>query len=113
MGKKKSRDLRDVDRTIRRLGGVGILRPKDLAALSEQKWKILNAMARSDWFTRKEIEDASGGAADAMRRMRELREFVRIARRRIGDSVNFEYSILGPRVKPKSAQKSLWDEENA
>ena len=99
------------ERTIKRLGGVGILRPNDLHAFCEQEVRILNKMANGHWYTRKDIE-AIGDAADSMRRMRELRSVVRIVRQRIDDSVNWRYRIVGPRTPGNGPiQKNLWDEE--
>ena len=101
------------ERTIKRLGGVGILRPKDLHAFSEQECRILNRMADGRWYTRHDIE-AIGEAADSMRRMRELRSVVKIARKRIENTVNWQYKILGARDTDRKQrfEKYLWDQED-
>ena len=74
------------------LGGNG-LTEADLMDFSEQKRRIYELMKDGRWHTRREIEEA-GKCAEAIRRMRDLRQFYPIEKRRATDNRIYEYRMV-------------------
>jgi len=91
----------EVTREIARLGGQGILYPRDLPSLHAAVHKVFRLMADRQfqntgvgcWCTRSEIEKAAG-QLEGMRRMRDLRRWFHIdCERRNRDKREFVYRL--------------------
>lgn len=75
------------------LGGEGQLGPDDMRALLNNVEKVLKLMKDGLWHTHDEIKAACAGAADYMRRARQLREIGKLNRRKVPGSRLFEYQF--------------------
>lgn len=74
------------------LGGTATLSPADLEALGAATGRIYKLMRDGRWYTREEIVRAAG-QLEGTRRMRELRRWFDIQRRRQGESRLWEYRL--------------------
>lgn len=76
----------EVDQKIRALGGVGILSPNDIKELGAGSKRVYNLMRDGQWHLAQEIRMAAGSdgveASEGLRRMRELRTWYDIQRRK-------------------------------
>ncbi len=80
------------------LGGRGILSDKDIAELSEGTRRVWRLMKNHGWCTADQIRWAAGNgyrpASEGLRRMRELRAYVTIERKSLGNRL-FAYRVKG------------------
>ncbi len=86
------------EQQILRLGGSGILEPKDLRDLNEAVRRVYELMRDGRWYSAEEIEMAAGvngrPAREGLRRMRELRSAgYEIDRERCDDNRVFRYRL--------------------
>lgn len=91
----------DIWHHIFRLGGKGILWPRDIRSLNDAKQKLFALMSDGKWHSRIEITSCCE-QLEATRRLRELRDLpgVTIERRPL-DGRLFEYKMaIDPSVKP-------------
>lgn len=79
--------------TIEQVGGTGILVPEDLPALNEAVRRVLSLMRDGQWHSSEQIIAASG-QREGLRRMRELRRWWDVQRRRNGEPRDFEYRLV-------------------
>lgn len=94
---------------IKKLGGEGILRRRDVRDLKSQRAKVLFLMLDGLWHRADEIIQFSGGR-EGLRRMRELREIpgVEIERHRAPNRYNRDFYY---RLKVSAGlQGELFDE---
>lgn len=82
---------------MKTLGGAGVLTEKDLRDLGAACIRVYLLMRDGAWHSADTIRAAAGKnglpASEGLRRMRELRKFFNIERRRIHDSRLFEYRL--------------------
>jgi len=71
-----------IHREIEKIGGHEILVPEDLGDLRKAEQAIFELMRDGAFHSRGEIERASGYQAEALRRMRSLRQWFVIERRK-------------------------------
>lgn len=94
---------------LRRLGGEGILNTTDLDDLKAGVRRVFDLMQDGDWYDRNAICLAAGTdgipAYEGMRRMRELREWFTVERKRL-DGRYFVYR-LRPKIEADLAQLAL------
>lgn len=86
----------EIDSYIRRLGGVGILKPSDVNSLNEAKQKLFVFMSDGRWHSRIEITRVTG-QLEGTRRLRELRGLPGVEiERRSADGARrlFEYRMV-------------------
>jgi hypothetical protein len=81
----------DFRNTLRALGGAGVLLETDLDELGQGVRAAYELLRDGRWHTRTEIERATG-QLEGLRRMRELRRWFVIERRR-RDGRLFEYRL--------------------
>jgi len=85
-------------RDFERLGGVGILTDADLVQLKSAVGRVYLLMRGGAWYGREAIELAAGTggqpAQEGLRRMRELRQFFRVERRRVAERRVWEYRLI-------------------
>ena len=84
---------------VRRLGGLGILDCSDIPALDAGCMRVLRLMSDGEWHHPDEIELHAGNgkrARHGLRRMRDLRQFFDIERKKAGPGL-FVY-----RLQPKA-----------
>ena len=89
----------DPAREVRRLGGLGILNCSDIPALDAGCMRVLRLMSDGEWHHPDEIELHAGNgkrARHGLRRMRDLRQFFEIERKKAGPGL-FVY-----RLRPKA-----------
>lgn len=83
---------------IRSVGGEGILTTADMESLSGAVLRVYELMRDKEWHSREEINAAAGNAGkpalEGLRRMRTLRRWYTIERRRMGDARLWEYRLL-------------------
>lgn len=89
--------LGDGDR-MKTLGAVGVLTEKDLRDLGAACIRVYLLMKNGGWHSADAIRLAAGKngrpASEGLRRMRELRKFFGVERRRVGESRLFEYRLV-------------------
>lgn len=82
--------------TIMKLGGKGILTKEDIPELNAACERIRTAMWSGRWFTAEEIRMIAGkdgrSASEGLRRLRQLREYYNIKRKR-GEGREFLYKM--------------------
>lgn len=84
--------MSDLFNQIRAIGGEGILKPDDLPKLRGARLAVFDLMKDGGWHTREQIDCAGG--CEGTRRMRELRMWFTIdRRRRDGPLQGFEYRM--------------------
>jgi hypothetical protein len=98
-------------KTLREIGAIGVLKPHDLKEFSAGAQRVFNLMRTGAWYNAEAIRQAAGknglSASEGLRRMRELRNYFTIDRRRIQGSRMFEYRISAPRY-PDPEQMGFW-----
>lgn len=83
---------------IKALGGEGVLTEQDVAELREATQAVLVLMADGQWHSAIDIRLAAGmgrrEASEGLRRLRELRKFFEVAKRRpAAGQREYEYRI--------------------
>lgn len=102
-----------IHRSIRKLGGEGILTIDDIDDFSEAKKRIFTYMSDGEWHDGYDIKIAATPGdrpmPSGLRRMRELRDLegVQIDRRRPDEGREFEYRL---KVR-EPGQKSLFGDD--
>ena len=102
--------MRDIEKDLKRLGGVGILTDKDLAELSEGVRRVYALMSDMAWHSAEDIRLAAGNgrpASEGLRRLRELRERVNIVKKR-DQGRNWCYRIEIPKEVSGFVQRDLY-----
>ena len=74
------------------LGGEGTLTEKDIDELNEATRRVHRIMSDGAWHSASSII-AAAGQREGLRRMRELRKWFSVERRRNGESREFEYRL--------------------
>jgi hypothetical protein len=88
-----------LDKSIKRLGGEGILDREDILDFTESVQRVFAHMSDGEWYTASQIEHAAADGDYRMRsgtrRMRELRDVdaLEIEKRRPDDSREYEYRL--------------------
>jgi hypothetical protein len=99
-------DLERIEARLKELGGHGILNASDIEEIDAACRRVLHLMLdrllfcrENPYVTAEEIKLAAGKngvpASEGLRRMRELRRFFDIVRRRRQQNRQFEYAISG------------------
>lgn len=84
-------DLTFKRRTVEHLGGIGVLRNADLASLNAACLRVYELMKYGDWYSCEAIL-AAAGQREGLRRMRELRRWFGLEKRRV-QGRNWEYRL--------------------
>lgn len=84
-----------LDDYIKAHGGTGILTNFDVEQLQKAERKIFELMQNGKWHKASEIREAACGS-EGLRRMRALRRWFTIERKRDGESRNFLYRLVIP-----------------
>lgn len=69
-------------REIAALGGIGILTEADLRDLKGGRRRVYELMKNGFWYSREEVCAAAGGS-EGLRRMRELRKYYEVEKKRL------------------------------
>ncbi len=88
-------DMTEVEKIIKRLGGVGILTEGDIPSLESQQGKVLKLMSDGRWHPAREVLKVAGGT-EGLRRLRELRTMPGVTiekMRRVDDRRFFHYRL--------------------
>lgn len=80
-------------KSIKSLGGVGILVKEDLGDLQGLTQKIYELMKDGLWHSSEEIRELCPLGSDYMRRLRTLRDHFTLERKRVGTARLFLYRI--------------------
>ena len=101
--------MSSIAREIARLGGEGILTADDLPDLKAASRRVLKLLGDHQWHHPDEIMRAAGTgntpAREGLRRMRELRPYYHIERKRLEGSRLFLYRLAPP---PRPLQAALF-----
>lgn len=96
---EKERTSYSILRKIRSLGGEGILSVEDMVELGESTLRVLALMCDGKWHDAEQIRSIAGKggrpATSGLRRMRELRKYFPVAKRRQKDGDRlWEYKLV-------------------
>lgn len=83
--------IEDDERRRLALGGDP-LRPEDMPELTGQRAAVHDLMRDGGWHDAEAIRQAAGGS-EGLRRLRELRRWYTVEKRRAGDGRTFEYAL--------------------
>jgi len=78
---------------LKKIGATKVLTKEDVPSLNAATARILALMKDGQWYPASEILRVSG-QREGLRRMRELREYYTIERRRSNKGREFEYRLI-------------------